>query len=228
MEPLVEITEQSGASANGSEIIKVDQANEQTLQMIESTYESTDSYNIIVRPWFPHDYAKKPNINMISQFALYKCMYEQCIFATNSEQHWKAHTDMHCQYIEYFKKKINEKMQIGLNRTLRERLIKFRECPYCDFQAKADTQFVNHMNEEHRKSIFQCGHCFYRSIEMDNMVLHNQEHHLNVTDPSLPGRNEILVCCEKREFDQHNEEVLGELSDQYVQKIKCGQGKNRI
>lgn len=76
------------------------------------------------------------------------------------------------------------------------------------------------MEEEHRRSIFQCAFCFYRTIEMDNMALHMQSCHPH------SGSKQILLCGDVREFSQQDEEELMEQDrETHVKKMECGQGK---
>lgn len=72
-----------GGNGNLIEMVKVDTMDEQTLQNIVDDYNQIPSNEIefSVRPWL-EDYSSKICIDEICQFALYKCMYKQCIFAT--------------------------------------------------------------------------------------------------------------------------------------------------
>jgi hypothetical protein len=206
-------TDRDNITNNTIEMVKIDTIDNQVLQTIFDSYNEANTNSFPVRPWMDGDYALKLYIDEICQFALYKCMYEKCIFATNSIEKWQMHMSAHGQVIDYFQKKDN------LQKNTRDSLIKYRECPYCPFTAKADHQVVRHMEEEHRRSIFQCAICYYRTIEMDNMVLHMQKFH--------PNKKEILLCGETCEFLQQDEEIM--LQDcENVKKIQCGQGKQLI
>lgn len=169
----------------------------------------------MVRPWIEGDYGQKPCINTMTQFALYKCMHEKCIFATNSMEHWFIHMKVHLQVIDYFTK---ENM---LEKSTRSNLIKFRECAYCGYEAKANHDVIRHSEEEHHRSIFQCALCFYRTIEMDNMTMHMESFH------SASVQNEVYLCGDTREFNQQDEEILDQDLETNVMKIQCGQGKMR-
>lgn len=194
-------------------MIKVDQMNEEMLKNISVEFNKNETYDFVVRPWIEHDYGRKFCINDISQFALYKCMYEKCIFATNSAEKWQMHMAIHLQLIEYFKQKN------CLFKGNRDRLIKFRECPYCGFEAKADHEMIRHMDEEHRRGIFQCPSCFYRTMEMDTVVRHIEHFHPN------DRPKQIFLCGNTRDFSQQDEEIMYQDCDVYVQKIVCGQCK---
>lgn len=168
----------------------------------------------VVRPWIEDDYGRKPAINVITQFALYKCMHEQCIFATNKLEQWLVHMTVHIQLIDFFKK------QEVLDKSTRSRLIKFRECSYCGYEAKANHDVVRHLEEEHHRSIFQCSLCFYRTIEYDNMMLHMNTYH-----PANGGQQEVYLCGDTLEFNQQDDETLDQDVENNVEKMKCGQGK---
>lgn len=195
--------------------MKIDREEEITLSNIVDVYGANDEceFTVSVRPWIFEDYAKKPNINLITQFSLFKCMESHCIYATDETEHWNAHMETHLKVIEIFKRR-------GiLNKQNRDELKRFRECSYCDYESKGNGAVIRHM-EDHMQSIFQCAHCYYRSNEMDNMVIHYDTIHPNKD-------REILLLDEKREFDQTMEEILlkPEHYEQYVKKIQCGQGK---
>lgn len=122
---------------------------------------------------------------------------------------------VHFQLIDYFKDK-----QI-LDKSIRDKLIKFRDCPYCSYEARANHDMIRHMEEEHRRSIFQCAVCYYRTIEIDNMVLHMKNYH------PASDRNEIYLCGKTREFEQQDDEILDQDVEINVKKIQCGQGMQK-
>lgn len=188
------------------------------MDVIRHRYAKMNGYKIAVRPWIYGDYAKKPSINLFTQFALYKCMHEHCIFATDDKEKWNKHMDQHLNVIEVCASmmKIQNK---PLFRTMRNELIKFRGCPYCGEEFKSNHSHHEHMEEVHRRSIFQCAHCFYRTIEMDNIVLHYEKYHTN-------ERCEVLMYGDIREYGEGDDESHDTLCDQNVPKIKCSQGKD--
>lgn len=197
-------------------MIKVDhQLNEETLKNVYDNFGLNETYKCKVRPWIDYDYGFKLCIDDICQYALYKCMHAKCIFATNSVEKWQIHMGMHHQMMDYFDR------QGCLFKQNRDKLIKFRECPYCQFEAKADHQVIRHMEEEHRRSIFQCSFCFYRTNEMDNVVLHMQEYH------PKKDQKQILLCGDTREMLQQDEEILDQDCENHIKKIVCGQGKQK-
>lgn len=206
----------NAVESNTTEIDTVDNLTNQTLRIIANEYINqigATNTDIVVRPWMTDvECARKPYINTISQFALYKCMLDKCVYATNTKDSFEIHIKMHDQVIDYF-----EKENFFDNNQTRDKLNKFRECAYCNYKSKANHQLIEHMEKMHRRCIFQCSNCFYRTIEVDNILLHQKTYH-----PT--GENAILLCGEKREFHQQDEDILGK-ADQNVMKIRCGQGK---
>lgn len=194
--------------------MKIDPQEEQTLKDVAGLYERIKKYTVAVRPWILYDYAKKLDINLITQFSLFKCMHLQCIFATNSMKQWNDHMEMHLKFIEVFMK------ENVIHKNTRDEMKKFRECPYCGWHAPNNQHFIRHMQDYHHRSIFQCSYCFYRTSEMDNIVLHHETHHAE-------RDRDILLCGNKREFEEKDEEEQRHICDLYVTKIKCGQGKTK-
>lgn len=190
--------------------IKAETLDDVTLKSVaDNLNEPYNESDVLVRPWIDCKHRKR-SINVISQFFLYKCMHENCMFATDSEKDWQMHMQVHHQLIGYF-----ERHNL-LDKLKRDKLIRFRQCAYCDFQANTDQQYLIHIEEEHQRSIFQCMCCFYRTIEIDNMVLHMKANH--------PDTHEILLCGESRRFNQQDEEILALDCDAHVDKIACKQG----
>lgn len=183
-------------------------------------YAKMNGYSITVRPWIEEDYARKPSINLFTQFALYKCMHEHCIFATDDEEKWNKHMDKHINVINVFASMMKVQNETLVRQTRKE-LVKFRGCPYCNEEFNSNHSHHEHMEEVHRRSIFQCAYCFYRTIEMDNIVLHYEKYHTN-------ERFEVLMYGEIREYGQGDEESHRALCNQNVHKIRCAQGKDYL
>lgn len=162
-----------------------------------------------VRPWMDEDYACKSMMGIITQFALFKCMHNNCIFSTNCDESWTEHMVEHLKLIETLDKK-------GLlNKNCRNEQIKFRECPYCNSALKSNYQVTAHIEFEHQTSIFQCAFCYYRSIEMDSIILHYDCEH--------PGKKqEVLLCGENREFEHDDGELILFEGQQYIKNFDCG------
>lgn len=206
-------SESSSTSRNRVIIKKLAEEDKEQLLTVAQSYQISSGNNISVRPWIPEDYAKKSVINIISQFALYKCMHAHCIFATDDSEIWERHMEKHQQLIDVCQ---NELYRGNLTKVRRDELIKFRECAYCSELPKTQFQVMQHMGEDHRQSILQCTYCYYRTIETDNIV-----HHYETCHPE--EAKEILMCGESREYNRRDEDIRNEC-EQYVDKIVCGQG----
>lgn len=132
---------------------KIDPETEQRLLNVsQAKYDQKDLEKFEVRPWID-DFSKKPQIDIMTQFALYKCMHPECVYATDNEQHWESHMKKHIQMIDVLTKCYGE----DFGKTIRNKHIKFRECPYCMHMAKSNFQVINHM-AQHRRNAFQV--CF--------------------------------------------------------------------
>lgn len=189
--------------------IKMDRNEEQNFLDMADHYKQVSLYDYHVRPWIDADYANKAIRSIITQFALFKCMHDKCNFATNSDELWSLHMVEHLKLIDILQK---NKM---LTNEIRSEQNKFRECPYCIIDRHRDYHVTAHIETEHRRSIFQCSFCYYRSIEIENIFLHYNEFHAN--EPK-----EILLCGEQREFEHDNgNDILWE-GEQYIEQFKCG------
>lgn len=204
-----------------SNIIEVDTDDEnlslQALDAIANQYKEDDSdiaAMTTIRPWIKDDTARKSRIHVITQFTFYKCMLAMCHFGTNSSKLFRKHMEMHEQVIKHFENYnlLGDGMRL-------EKLLTFRECPYCRHKSESNEQLLEHMENVHSASILQCAHCFYRSIEVDYMILHRNVHHPNSTEA-------ILLCGKKREFQSRDKDILRNAA-QNVRKISCGQSRGR-
>lgn len=154
--------------------------------------------------------ASEVTIDEITQFALYKCLVRKCVYATNAMDEFRKHMEMHVQVIDYYQR------ESLLDSKTHQKLIKFRECVYCGQKSISNDQFLEHTESKHRRCIFKCPHCVYRSIEVDNVLLHRNTNHL-FSDKA------ILLCGLPRGLDQVDKDVLKN-AEQNVKKIRCGQG----
>lgn len=195
--------------------LKDDPAERESHKNIIEHYTQSRNYMFNVKQWLD-DSDTKLSVNRISQYALFKCMHPHCIFATDSDDDMIMHMDSHLTFIDVLKAQNSD----SLNKTMRDEQIKFRHCCYCDLEANSNRVLINHINDEHSQSIFQCSYCFYRSIEVDSMIQHYESFH-----PT--NKCEILLYGESREFRQQDYEMLIHDIEINVDKIKCGQGKNK-
>lgn len=156
----------------------------------------------------------KPSLGTLSQYALFKCMHSQCIFATDADEDMSIHMESHLTLIDVLKSRNGDSM----TKTMRDQQIQFRDCCYCNFEACTNNELINHIADEHGQSVFQCSHCFYRSIEVDHIMFHYESCHPN-------EKREVLLCGETCEFRQQDHEMLINDCEMNIEKIKCGQGK---
>lgn len=194
-------------------LLKISAEEQERLLNLHNNYdEITSKFNITVRPWFGSDYAKKPRISLFTQYTLYKCMHDECVFATDDPDRFEEHMKKHWDFIDVIQHRI------GINKHIRTKHNHFKECPYCNSEFPTNPEFLNHMNIYHRFSPFQCVKCFYRTHEMDNIVLHYEEFHPKI-------HKDVLLCHEQREVDEKDFEQIEEYCVENIKKFVCGQGK---
>lgn len=193
--------------------VKLEQNEMQLLSNTADHFQATvKSNNYKVRPWIAEDYATKSQLHLVTQFGLYKCMHNDCLFSTDNEEKWKIHMEQHLKLMDVLKD--NDR----LSNKIRCEHIKFRECPYCIADLPSNFAVIDHIEEEHRRSIFQCKYCFYRTIEMDNMILHHQSFHDDKKPDVL-----VLDANRNREYEDKDKEILEQGCDQYVETFECGE-----
>lgn len=166
-----------------------------------------------VRPWISQDTATKPALYLVTQFALYKCMHDDCLFSTDKEEKWMEHMNDHMKLIDVLQNNGD------LSNEMRRKNIKFRECPYCKAELRSNDEVSRHIETEHRRSLLQCKHCYYRANEMDNIVLHHENCHAEQS-------REVLLIDGKREFEDEDKAILQDGFDLYVKQFKCGKRTN--
>lgn len=197
----------AGFKAMNDDPFKLDPDEKSILKGVSDFYRQTNDHCIAVRPWIVGDETKKPSMSLITQFALFKCMHPNCIFSTDLEDKWTEHMIDHIKLMDVFQQ------NNWLTTRIRENQIKFRECPYCPVEFGSNCEVTSHIEEEHRRSILQCAYCFYRTIEMDNIVLHYAQFH---DDKNA----EILLTADWRAFEDRDNELLIE-GIQYFREIEC-------
>lgn len=179
------------------------------------SFKTMNAFKIVVRPYILEDYARKLDIDMITQFALYKCMHDACLFACDSEEKWIIHMEQHSSLIDLLGEQLKKRPDY------KNELLKFGECPYCGYEPnrRKDVKFrlldavCRHMEIEHIRNTIQCAHCYYRTNEMDNIILHMERYHPHCD-------RKILLCGIHREFQDSDLEELKQC-DQHITRIKC-------
>lgn len=217
---LTKVAEPSPATPSKS-ITKL-KADPDAVELLLGAYKSfkeMNGFNIIVRPYILGDYARKPDINMITQFALYKCMQDACLFACDSKKNWIIHMEQHSNLIDLLKVELKKKPDY------KNELLKFCECPYCgyepnrrkDVKCRLLDAVCRHMEMEHLRNTIQCAHCFYRTNEMDNIIFHMERYHSNCDRKILLyGKQDGI----DREFQDSDLEELKQC-DQHINRIIC-------
>lgn len=193
--------------------MKDDPAEEEILWNVANHYQQSIDYKFNVKKWIGNRW-KKPIIECVSQVALFKCMHPACIYSTDERQDMAIHMNSHLTFM----KVIARDTAGALPKTTRDQQIKFRDCCYCDFEAHYNDELLEHIVDEHSRSIFQCSYCFYRCIEVDNIISHYKALH-----PA--EKREILLCGDSKEFTQQDYEMMKDDCENHVEKFKCGQGK---
>lgn len=191
--------------------IKSDPAERERFSAVIELYTQDTTHSFQVKQWID-DYWTKPAIRWISQFALFKCMHPQCIFSTDDKDDMAMHLDSHLTFMDILCESSG-----SLDRKIRDEQKKFRDCCYCDLEANSNNELLEHIVVDHSQSIFQCKYCFYRSTEVDYIMVHYESFH------SLEQR-EIYLCGETREFREEDREMLLTDSKYNMETIKCGQG----
>ncbi|KAL7034660.1 hypothetical protein ACKWTF_008046 [Chironomus riparius] len=127
--------------------------------------------------------------------ALFKCMGKKCSYATDDPlkmlNHFSIHDyDMKKQSDEIINKykterktvfDSHEKNKLKLKES--EELIAIYDhflcCSYCHIREKDSKTLVHHINDIHRKDIYQCGFCFFRSCSKETSLEHWEKSHKN-------------------------------------------------
>lgn len=167
-----------------------------------------------VKPWIKGNLSAKAKLRWDTQLALHKCMHLTCIFSTNDASKMREHIASHLKMTE---STIALKL---LTKEKRKMLAGYSECAYCD-DDNVHSTIVNHTIKNHSNSIFQCTNCFYRTIELANLISHNERFHKDSVS------RQILVCSGERvidenEMDDVNNEFEG-MCEFFKLFLSCGQ-----
>lgn len=134
-----------------------------------------DFHKIEPKPWAKSfkqklDYA----LDDVSLFARYKCMASDCVFTTASAENMAHHLQLHDKYF-----KPANKIEIK----------DYLECAYCSEFIQTCADLIQHIDDRHAESIFQCSYCFYRSVDAHAVSVHLRKYHGNM-------ERIILICGE--------------------------------
>ncbi|ETN66023.1 hypothetical protein AND_002174 [Anopheles darlingi] len=124
---------------------------------------SSNAQNIL-KPWV-HEMLEKSKahrermLQLDCLLKLYKCMENNCSFAT-------AHANKMAEHIRHHP------------------MARFLPCAYCSdwFHSEAT---IGHVDKEHGLSKFQCRHCFFRAFDAHCVWLHQKFYHPNAQDGDI-------------------------------------------
>lgn len=145
-------------------------------------------------------------LRRVSLCAEWKCMGRLCIFTTDDREKMLQHLRNH---------ELAAMELVGIDDNMDTD--SWLECAYCEMTCSSDDVLVQHVQEQHGNSIYQCHWCFYRSTTRLNVFLHCQKYHGSV-DPSV-------IHCNKQPVNAGNESnELVQRRQQYLRAIKCPLG----
>lgn len=128
----------------------------QNKELVSKSILPTTNQNLL-KVWVNRPTTKKQQfvLEMLTNddvlFSFYKCMVDDCCFATSDENLAKLHFNNH---------KISN-----------------YECCYCDSSFKNGNDLLEHMQSLHDNCAWQCAYCFYRSCAAFNVVTHQSHYH---------------------------------------------------
>lgn len=147
-----------------------------------------------VKPWIKNDvnaqpeeanWSTKQRLHIQTQYALFKCMHPSCIFATNDGAKMRIHIESHMDLVGA----LSQEHELEDKNGAREKHNRCRACPYCVLYKRIDT--VQHIEDNHKQSCFQCAHCYYRTIEIVNIFTHNEKYHRSTSETDY---RKFLFC----------------------------------
>jgi len=162
-----------------------------------------------------YDVAYKNMIKKYSLIALFKCMGKKCSYATDDPVRMLNHLTVHDNDIkgrsEHIRKNYNiemksvvdihemNKLKIKESEDLNAIHDYFLCCSYCQFNEKDSKSLVHHINDIHRKDIYQCGFCFFRSCTKETCLAHWEKSHTNklILIYECPGREKHQLAKNK-------------------------------
>lgn len=140
-----------------------------------------------------------------SLVALFKCMAKNCYFSTGDANKMLQHLQYHEDYVST--------QQISTNEQLDH--LSWLECCYCDTMVDTCNLLVQHIETEHKASIYQCPYCFYRSAATANVEAHLNEYHSR--------KDKMIMQCLGTAKQLHGEIILMLAGrEKNVVPIQCG------
>lgn len=155
-----------------------------------------------IKPWTLCENLKTKQIyeEMLKECNLdkfFKCMAATCSFCTHNRSDFLEHIKSHELFVED---------QLLTNASNSMDTTSWLECSYCDMVADSCNDLVAHLTHEHMNCIYQCGHCFYRSMMASHIVTHRTLHHKELplsvivsdkTATKIDVNFEELLMCQK-------------------------------
>lgn len=200
--------------------LRLDDSQIQAFLDLYETHKKTAANNsksgqlkINVKPWSIEPYFIRNDSKKLSDVVLYgryKCMATYCVFATNDVTKMRKHLENHVTYMKFLEKTYNISPQKDMLWT---------KCAYCDMTCEPNsTDLINHINQEHGTSMFQCSCCYYRTIELDNIVTHMSEFHKE--------NAKLVLLCEAEKPNLLTEKLKMQQSRKSnMPEYPCGIGK---
>lgn len=169
--------------------------------------------NIVLKPWIHHNVRTSKRtedvdklLRRISLCARFKCMGEMCIFTTDDATKMRQHLDNH-------ERQAVEGVPFG-NQSDTDSWL---ECAYCDEICSSCTLLVQHVQEHHSNSIYQCPKCFYRSAARMSVIKHCEKYHSKM-EPN------IIQCNDPPKKSEKEKNSMAEGRLKYLKPIKCPVG----
>ncbi|XP_070499950.1 uncharacterized protein [Chironomus tepperi] len=165
--------------------------------------------------------------------ALFKCMGKKCSLYTDYPIKMVNHLTLHDNEMKKQYESIAEKYKTEMKSVYDEHeknKLKLKEseelmtiydyylcCSYCQLREKDPKSLVHHINDIHRKDIYQCGFCFFRSCVKETCLEHWEISHKNKV---------ILIyeCQGKEKLQLAKNRVMGRLLEKrktYVVPLMC-------
>lgn len=198
-----ETSEQKKTKADETEISVSIQNNIQS----ESNLNLTKVSSSQLMPWsakrylrinWKYDICFRKMMSQDSLTALFKCMHSKCSFATFNAEIFFNHLDCHVK-------------------DLRKKNFFFLYCSYCTYKSPDSESLVHHINDVHRRDVFQCSECFYRSREKETCYQHIRKSHKN-------SQAKIYHCPGPEPNEQEQAKIITRLErkrDEFVAPSVC-------
>lgn len=157
--------------------------------------------------------AYKNMLNKNSLIALYKCMGKKCSYTTDNPREFVIHMNHHEQKLfrqrEWIEKMFKldianaksdaekESLKAKRNQEINKYGDYFHYCAYCHYKGK---ELVHHINDVHRKDVYQCGFCFFRTCVSQTCLEHFRKSHSNknlIMIYKCPGQRELDIVKSK-------------------------------